>query len=163
MNLFQHHPDGWIYIKNNKMEYMDSVENFKLDANLPKYSIGIENMILRYYVQGSKHYVSDGSNEIDLGKQVYSTGDSIISNLANIIKAKESRLNPILPPPTKEALLSDIRINRNKLLSESDWTQFNDSPLSKTKKTEWTTYRKELRDFPSVCDPYNPVWPKKPE
>jgi len=42
-----------------------------------------------------------------------------------------------------------IRIQRNELLKESDWTQVNDCPLSDSKKQEWSTYRQELRDLPS--------------
>ena len=41
-----------------------------------------------------------------------------------------------------------LRSRRDMLLAESDWTQFNDSPLSDSKKTEWATYREKLRDLP---------------
>ena len=52
---------------------------------------------------------------------------------------------------------------RNMLLRDSDWTQFNDSPLSDSKKTEWKTYRQNLRDLPATEeDPENPTWPTKP-
>jgi len=43
-----------------------------------------------------------------------------------------------------------VRIERNNLLSESDWTQMSDSPLSDSKKTEWATYRQSLRDLPTT-------------
>jgi hypothetical protein len=46
-------------------------------------------------------------------------------------------------------ILEILRLKRDALLTESDWTQVNDSPLSETKKTEWATYRQELRDLPS--------------
>lgn len=42
-----------------------------------------------------------------------------------------------------------LRIERNSLLTESDWTQTADSPLSDSKKAEWVTYRQALRDLPS--------------
>ena len=42
-----------------------------------------------------------------------------------------------------------LRDRRDMFLRDSDWTQFNDSPLSKAKKTAWATYRQELRDLPS--------------
>lgn len=42
------------------------------------------------------------------------------------------------------------RIERNTLLTESDWTQMPDSPLSSSKKTEWAIYRQSLRDLPST-------------
>ena len=41
-----------------------------------------------------------------------------------------------------------LRSRRDMLLAESDWTQFNDSPLTDSKKTEWATYRQKLRDLP---------------
>jgi len=43
-----------------------------------------------------------------------------------------------------------VRLERNNLLSESDWTQMSDSPLSDSKKTEWATYRQSLRDLPTT-------------
>jgi len=46
-------------------------------------------------------------------------------------------------------ILDILRLKRDALLTESDWTQVNDSPLSDTKKTEWSTYRQALRDLPS--------------
>ncbi len=45
--------------------------------------------------------------------------------------------------------LEILRLKRDALLTESDWTQVNDSPLSDAKKTEWSTYRQALRDLPS--------------
>ena len=42
-----------------------------------------------------------------------------------------------------------VRGQRN-ALSESDWTQISDSPLSDSKKTEWATYRQTLRDIPTA-------------
>ena len=57
------------------------------------------------------------------------------------------------------------RTTRNKLLSDSDWTQMNDSPLTNEAKTAWATYRQELRDvtdldaWPNMGDDDWPVAP----
>ena len=40
-----------------------------------------------------------------------------------------------------------VRLRRNILLQDTDWTQMPDSPLSDSKKTEWATYRQALRDM----------------
>tara|TARA_B100001113_G_scaffold248987_1_gene205051 strand:- start:104 stop:589 length:486 start_codon:yes stop_codon:yes gene_type:complete len=46
--------------------------------------------------------------------------------------------------------LAEVKQYRNALLSWSDWTQGNDSPLGSSKKTEWQTYRQALRDLPAT-------------
>jgi len=61
-------------------------------------------------------------------------------------------------------LMSECRYTRDLLLTKSDWTQFNDSPLTDAKKQEWATYRQALRDLPAnTDDPSAPLWPTKPE
>tara|TARA_R100001510_G_C7574996_1_gene150058 strand:- start:11 stop:397 length:387 start_codon:yes stop_codon:yes gene_type:complete len=42
---------------------------------------------------------------------------------------------------------AEVRQKRNILLKDSDWTQMPDSPLTDSKKTEWATYRQQLRDM----------------
>jgi len=57
------------------------------------------------------------------------------------------------------------RKTRNDLLTDSDWTQMNDSPLTNEQKTAWATYRQELRDisdldaWPNLDDADWPVAP----
>ena len=59
--------------------------------------------------------------------------------------------------------LGGLRAKRNTLLTESDWTQYVDSPLSDEAKAEWVTYRESLRDLPdNTDDPSNPTWPTPP-
>ena len=75
----------------------------------------------------------------------------------------------IASKPTQEQIDAitaiDKRITRNQLLAESDWTQFNDSPLTGELKTSWATYRQELRDMPNL-DAWPNIadddWPTKP-
>jgi hypothetical protein len=56
-----------------------------------------------------------------------------------------------------------LRIERNALLVSSDWTQYNDSPLSDEVKAEWAVHREALRDLPeNTDDPANPTWPTPP-
>ena len=57
----------------------------------------------------------------------------------------------------------ELRNKRDFLLSQSDWTQGNDSPLTLQQKEEWKIYRQALRDVPSnTIDPKRPVWPLSP-
>jgi hypothetical protein len=55
-----------------------------------------------------------------------------------------------------------IRYQRNQYLTDCDWTQLPDSPLTTENKTEWTVYRQSLRDITNQQDPFNIVWPIKP-
>jgi hypothetical protein len=53
---------------------------------------------------------------------------------------------------TDEYKMQDLRYERNRRLTESDWTQASDSPLSDSKKAEWKTYRQSLRDMTKTID-----------
>ena len=56
-----------------------------------------------------------------------------------------------------------VRAERDKKLTETDWTQVADSPLSSDKKTEWAAYRTSLRDLPSASGfPHTMTWPTEP-
>ena len=62
-------------------------------------------------------------------------------------------------------LLEELRVKRNKLLVESDWTQFRDVVLADDEA--WKTYRQALRDLPSQVEPtlnedIDALFPTKP-
>jgi hypothetical protein len=58
---------------------------------------------------------------------------------------------------------ADLRSERNSKLLKTDFTQLADSPCSSQEKTDWATYRTDLRDLPSETqDPTNPTWPTPP-
>lgn len=64
----------------------------------------------------------------------------------------------------KNGISTSVRIERNKLLAECDWTQLPDCSLSTAKKQAWTTYRQALRDLSDQPKfPYEIDWPVKPE
>ena len=60
--------------------------------------------------------------------------------------------------------MMDIRVTRNALLQESDWTQSRDVTLSND--DDWKTYRQSLRDITkdltTVDDVDKVTWPTKP-
>lgn len=89
--------------------------------------------------------------------------DNIGDDVSNIVLVNDviTKKQPV--PPTTLELTDSIRAKRNQLLSECDWTQLEDSPLSVSQKQAWAIYRQTLRDFPETCDPYNPIWPIKPQ
>lgn len=59
-----------------------------------------------------------------------------------------------------EKVASAVRIERDKLLTKSDWTQVADAPVD---QAAWATYRQELRDIPQQEGfPESVVWPTRP-
>ncbi|WP_078005541.1 tail fiber assembly protein [Flavobacterium sp. KBS0721] len=63
---------------------------------------------------------------------------------------------------SQDNIMESLRAIRNSLLTETDWTQVEDSPLSPEKKAEWKNYRQALRDLTDVDDLTTIVWPVKP-
>lgn len=63
-------------------------------------------------------------------------------------------------------LLDDVRVVRNKMLSQSDWTQMSDADLTEDQKSLWTSYRQELRDLDfvstNITNVDDVVWPDSP-
>ena len=55
--------------------------------------------------------------------------------------------------------MTAVRVERDRLLSECDWWCVSDRTASQAQ----LDYRTALRDFPSVVDISNIVWPTKPE
>ena len=79
------------------------------------------------------------------------------------------------PKPTKDELeaawpavrdaraWAQVRAERDRLLSECDWTQVADAPLTASEKEAWADYRQALRDIPQTQDdPDDIVWPEVP-
>ena len=65
-----------------------------------------------------------------------------------------------------------LRIERNKLISETDWTQLKDISLDSIREKNWKEYRQALRDLPNGSTPKldsrgqldmsSVTWPDKP-
>jgi len=62
------------------------------------------------------------------------------------IDAEVTRLNNAEP-------MRLLREERDSKLAKTDWVVLTDSPLSTSKKTEWKTYRQNLRDLPASSSP----------
>ncbi|QOJ19477.1 MAG: hypothetical protein HRU77_01455 [Gammaproteobacteria bacterium] len=61
---------------------------------------------------------------------------------------------------SEELAWRDVRMKRNTLLQQSDWTQLPDVPALTMQA--WIDYRQKLRDITNQQDPMNIVWPSKP-
>lgn len=107
-----------------------------------------------FYVEGIHENITQTS--IDLNEEEW---QQALSKNYKVIDGKHT-YSPFIPNQLE--LLENIRTTRNSLLNESDWTQFEDSPLSKDKKARWKNYRQALRDITIADDLKKIVWPEKP-
>jgi len=55
-----------------------------------------------------------------------------------------------------------VRLIRNFLLDDSDWSQLPDAALTDTEKAQWVTYRTELRNLPELNNGREPMQCKFP-
>ena len=71
--------------------------------------------------------------------------------------AFQQSINSINYTSENNKLGQQILENRDKLLKDSDWTQYRDVTLEND--TDWKTYRQALRDlYTTASDPHNPTW-----
>lgn len=64
---------------------------------------------------------------------------------------------------SNEGKFEDIRVKRDQLLKDSDYTQLSDSTYPSTQDA-WKTYRQQLRDITKgVTDPDTIVFPEEPK
>ena len=99
-------------------------------------------------VYNIKYYASKRDSEIE-GVQSHFIGDDTAKD-ARILAEEWTR----------------IRAERDRLLTNSDWTQANDTALASAKVTEWGTYRTKLRTLPEdqkAKTTYTDItWPTQP-
>lgn len=106
------------------------------------------NTIIEFttYITSTGVILENGSTNVLLSEIPLESGQSVIEGIYDVGDYK------II---SGEAVAQTIdfwiglRIERNTLLTESDWTQTADTPLSDSKKAEWVTYRQSLRDLPA--------------
>jgi len=123
----------------------------------------------------------DSDRRLHIMELPYSTNDSEILDT----KYFDSDTSTLLDRPAKpvntpyyvwenrqwnflqDKFLEHIRVERDRRLIASDWTQVTDAPLTTAQKTEWQTYRQALRDITDNLDGTETSvadinWPTKP-
>lgn len=64
--------------------------------------------------------------------------------------------------PSDAEMLTNLRLNRNQLLADCDWTQLPDAPLTEAQCAAWLLYRQALRDITDSDDLLAVTWPDTP-
>lgn len=69
---------------------------------------------------------------------------------------------PFEDVPSAKDAVDLVRIERNRRLSECDWTQLQDVPLLPAQVTQWRIYRQQLRDMMANFAWNRTTWPMPP-
>ena len=148
----------YLKLENGNIRYPYTISELKSENPTTSFPAVLTNEVLEsfdvYYVEPTE-YSDDYTKNIEEGTPILS--DSSYIQVWNITDATEEEISAKL-----EEKWVEVRIMRDALLAQSDWTQFQDSPISGTTLVEWQTYRQSLRDVTSQPNPFNLSWPAKP-
>ena len=148
----------YLKLENGNIRYPYTISELKSENPNTSFPAVLTNEVLEsfdvYYVE-TTDYTDDYTKNIEEGTPILSESSYI--QVWNKTDATEEEISAKL-----EEKWVEVRIMRDALLAQSDWTQFQDSPLSGTNLTDWQTYRQSLRDISSQSNPFNLSWPAKP-
>jgi len=82
-----------------------------------------------------------------------------LSEIVLYIKSAKNKAEQEIADGALGRAYDSLRTERNKLLTETDWTANSDVTMS----PEMAEYRQALRDLPETVDIDNPVYPETPE
>jgi hypothetical protein len=105
-------------------------------------------------------YVARATDVAETGQWVYQqiVAGNFVGEIIDMPEGVDAHTG--LPPP--DTSVEDTRIERDKRLAATDWTQAADIPQAT--KDKWVSYRQALRDVPQQSGfPNNIVWPTAPQ
>jgi hypothetical protein len=145
-NVIEKYPVSFVVLKNKfpSTSFPNSIEDFDLSFYG---TVKVEDTEIPS-INNETQKVSEGTPELVNGiwKQTW-----VVENLTETEKQQLT-----------EEKKYTVRLQRNRLLTETDWTQSRDVTLDND--ADWKTYRQELRDITTQdAFPYNVIWPTKPE
>ena len=150
----------YLKVSGSTITYPYSVQNLKNENPNISFPTIISDSLLEsfnIYQVEMKNSGYDNDDTKDVTEVTPTLSGSIYIQTYTISDADTETINK-----RREIKWSEVRSGRDSLLSESDWTQFNDSPISGSTLTDWQTYRQSLRDITNQSTPYDITWPNKP-
>lgn len=121
-------------------------------------------MTIYFSIKNDGFYNTDAGIEIPedaikITEKQYHTFLNAMNNENKMLVLENNKL--VLKPRPSELTWDMIRNKRNRLLTQSDFTQTFDFPESKRKI--WSDYRQKLRDITKeFANPWEVIWPKQP-
>ena len=150
----------YLKVSGSIITYPYSVQNLKNENPNTSFPTIIADSLLEsfnIYKVETKNSGYDSDDSKDVTEVTPTLSGSVYIQTYTISDADTETINK-----RREIKWSEVRSGRDSLLSESDWTQFNDSPISGSALTDWQTYRQSLRDITNQSDPYDITWPNIP-
>jgi hypothetical protein len=147
----------YLRIKNNEIVYPYSIQQLKLD----EYNVSFPNELTEEVLGNFDVYlVQQTPMPNDYTKNISEGTPQLIDGVYNQVwnQADATQEEIDIKIQNQWEL---IRVARNEILTQCDWTVLPDSPVS-TSIEEWKTYRQELRNITSQSNPFEVTWPTQP-
>lgn len=148
----------YLRVKNSEIIYPYSIEQLRRDEKNVSFQNPITNEVLGEW---GVYEVSKTPKPTDYTKNVTEEVPELVNGIWTQkwvqTDSTEEEINFKI-----EQKWVEIREIRNQLLLETDWTMLSDSPVSSS-VDDWKTYRQSLRNITSQSNPFEIVWPNKPE
>jgi hypothetical protein len=119
----------------------------------PAYNLATQKLVPKYTPEKLTRQVAEITEEyMLLGYDIVNlTPEEIAQTTIRASIEKQNRIN-------------NAKYERNRLLTQSDWTQLPDVSLTTEQKEQWATYRQQLRDLTDQQEfPTNIIWPQAPQ
>jgi len=141
----------YIFIQGQNQRYPYTLDQFRQEhPNISLAGTATEELLASlglYYVEGTVY------PNYDLHTQ------TVREEMPILVDGKYQQ-NFLVIDLTADTAALNIRQERDKKITESDWTQLTDSPVD---KVAWAEYRQALRDIPSQQGfPFAVSWPVPP-
>ena len=147
----------YLRIKDNEIVYPYSIQQLKID----EYNVSFPTDLTSEILEGFGVYsVQQTPMPNDYTKNIVEGTPTLVdgtyTQVWNQTDATQEEIDVKI-----ENQWEQIRVARNEILTQCDWTILSDSPVSSSIE-DWKTYRQQLRDITNQSNPFEVVWPTQP-
>lgn len=147
----------YLRIKDNEIVYPYSIQQLKID----EYNVSFPTDLTSEILEGFGVYsVQQTPMPNDYTKNIVEGTPTLVdgtyTQVWNQTDATQEEIDVKIQNQWEQ-----IRVARNEILTQCDWTILSDSPVSSSIE-DWKTYRQQLRDITNQSNPFEVVWPTKP-
>lgn len=147
----------YLRIKDNEVVYPYSIQQLKID----EYNVSFPTDLTSEILEGFGVYtVQQTPMPNDYTKNIVEGTPTLVdgtyTQVWNQTDATQEEIDVKIQNQWEQ-----IRVARNEILTQCDWTILPDSPVSSSIE-EWKTYRQQLRDITNQSNPFEVVWPTQP-